>query len=152
MKLELTLIIFLAIWLIVISLIFFWYLYRFNNLVKDEKGAKLFQILDKILKSQKGNKENIKEIAKQFDVLDETSKNFVQKIGLVRFNPFSETGGDHSFSIALLDGKNTGFVLTGLHTRERTRLYIKPVNKGKSQYDLSDEEKKAIDKAQKEKR
>ena len=63
---------------------------------------------------------------------------------MVRFNPFSEMGGDHSFSVALLDGHDTGIIITGLHTRERTRVYIKPVNKGKSEYDLSKEELKAL--------
>lgn len=71
----------------------------------------------------------------------------VQKIGLVRFNPFNETGGDHSFSLALLDGNGNGFVMTGLHTRERTRLYIKPIRNLKSEYELSQEEQKAIKEA-----
>ena len=50
--------------------------------------------------------------------------------------------------MAMLNGKDTGVVITGLHTRERTRLYVKPISRGKSEYELSLEEKKAIAKAQ----
>lgn len=73
----------------------------------------------------------------------------IQKIGIVRFNPFKEIGGDHSFSLALLDGKDTGVVLTGIHTRERTRIYTKQIKNGKCEFELSAEEKRALIKAQK---
>ena len=71
----------------------------------------------------------------------------MQKYGFVRFNPFGDMGGDHSFCLALLNGKHTGFVLTGLHTRERTRVYVKHIKRGKSEYDLSKEERKALEQA-----
>jgi len=66
---------------------------------------------------------------------------------MVRFNPFLETGGDQSFAIALLDGNLDGIIITGLHTRETTRLYIKTVEKGKSRLELSKEEKEALSNA-----
>jgi len=68
-------------------------------------------------------------------------------VSLVRFNPFSEMGGDHSFSLALLDAHLTGFIVTGLHTRERTRVYIKKIDGGKCKQDLSKEEREALKKA-----
>jgi len=55
--------------------------------------------------------------------------------------------GDHSFSLALLDGKDTGVVITGLHTRERTRVYMKAIKAGKGEHELSEDEKKALAKA-----
>jgi hypothetical protein len=69
-------------------------------------------------------------------------------VGLIRFNPFNEIGGDHSFSLAILDGGDNGIIITGLHTRDRTRIYAKQVNKGKSDLELSTEEQKALLKAQ----
>jgi hypothetical protein len=64
---------------------------------------------------------------------------------VVRFNPFKDIGGDQSFALALLDGKNSGLVVSSLHTREGTRIYSKPVIKGESEkYPLTDEEKSAI--------
>jgi len=73
----------------------------------------------------------------------------VHKVGVVRFNPFKDLGGDQSFSIALLDGQNSGLVISALHTREGNRVYAKPVEKGKAlKYPLTDEEKEAIQKAE----
>jgi len=69
----------------------------------------------------------------------------IQRIGLVRFNPFAETGGDQSFCLAILDGQGSGLVITSLHSRDTTRVYAKPVKRGKaSGYELSAEEKRAI--------
>lgn len=74
----------------------------------------------------------------------------IQKVGLVRFNPFAETGGDQSFCLSLLDGEDSGLVISSLHSRETTRIYAKPVSKGKAAgYDLSVEEKQAVLKAKK---
>jgi hypothetical protein len=73
----------------------------------------------------------------------------VHKVGVVRFNPFKDLGGDQSFSVALLDGENSGVVLSSLHTREGNRTYAKPVEKGKAvKYPLTDEEQEAIKKAE----
>jgi hypothetical protein len=70
-------------------------------------------------------------------------------MGFVRFNPFAETGGDQSFSVSLLDANGTGIVFTGLHTREKTRVYAKPIVNGVSKSTLSKEEQKAIEIAMK---
>lgn len=68
------------------------------------------------------------------------------RVGLVRFNPFKDVGGNQSFALALLDGKKTGFVISSLYTREGTRVYAKPVQNGQSleQYPFTDEEQQAI--------
>lgn len=72
----------------------------------------------------------------------------VHKVGVIRFNPFKDLGGDQSFSVALLDGENSGVVISSLHTREGNRVYSKPVEKGKAvNYPLTDEEQEAISKA-----
>jgi hypothetical protein len=69
----------------------------------------------------------------------------IYKIGLIRFNPFNDIGGDQSFSVALLDGKDCGFIISSLHTKEGTRVYAKPITDGESiKYPLTEEEKQAI--------
>ena len=69
----------------------------------------------------------------------------VHKVGVIRFNPFKDLGGDQSFSIALLDGQNNGVVISGLHTREGNRVYAKPVEKGQAvRHPLTVEEQEAI--------
>lgn len=87
-------------------------------------------------------------LVKKFGVLEKETLLHTQKVGLVRFNPFSETGGDQSFTLALLDGNDTGVIVSSLHSRDNTRLYAKPVEKGKPKgYDFSKEEQEAISRA-----
>lgn len=69
----------------------------------------------------------------------------VQRVGLVRFNPFDDTGGDQSFAVALLDARGDGLVLSSLFARRETRIFAKPVQGGKSTHLLTAEEHKAID-------
>lgn len=139
----------LGIWLAALTLALFLFANFFRRLTKDAKGEELKKVLDKILSREARNAEGIEELNKQVAILKEEGFGHVQKVGLVRFNPFKEIGGDHSFSLVVLDGKDTGVVITGLHTRERTRIYAKAVKNGKSEMELSAEEKKALTKAQK---
>ena len=74
----------------------------------------------------------------------------VQNVGIVRFNPFRDAGGDQSFCIALLDEGQNGVVISSLYARDGVRVYGKPVSGGASTYQLSREELEAIKKAIKE--
>jgi hypothetical protein len=66
------------------------------------------------------------------------------KIGVHRFNAFSDSGSDLSFSVAFINEEQDGVVITGIHGREQTFLYAKPIDKGQSAYMLTPEEKTAI--------
>ena len=90
------------------------------------------------------------KISQELKELKRKNKFSVKKIGIVRFNPFKETGGDQSFSIALLDGHNDGVVITSLYTKEGNRMFAKPIKNGGSEYLLSAEEKKAIEQSKPE--
>ena len=79
--------------------------------------------------------------------MDRTLKHSMQWMGVVRFNPFRNTGGDQSFAWAIVDGYGNGIVLSSLHSRENTRVYVKPLQKWESVYSLTDEEKQAIARA-----
>ncbi len=72
------------------------------------------------------------------------SRYSLQRVGLVRFNPFADTGGDQSFAVAVLDRLGNGFVFSSLHGRSGTRFYAKPLRNGQSSYQLSDEEAEAV--------
>ena len=71
----------------------------------------------------------------------------IQRVGVVRFNPFPDTGGNQSFVMALLDARGDGVVLSSLHSRGGTRVYLKQVNAGKAETALSEEELEAIRRA-----
>ena len=70
-----------------------------------------------------------------------------QRVGLVRFNPFEDTGGNQSFALALLDAEGNGWVLSSLHARSGTRVYAKAIREGRSEGAVSDEEAAAIKQA-----
>lgn len=72
------------------------------------------------------------------------TRHAIQHIGLVRFNPFDDTGGQHSFALALLDANADGIVLSSLHSRAGTRVYVKAVLGGHAETELSDEEVAAL--------
>jgi len=74
----------------------------------------------------------------------ELQKLNIQKLGLVRFNPYSGEGGNNSFALAILDGKNNGAVISSLYGRDSQRIYAKPIVGGQSEIPLTEEEKEAI--------
>jgi hypothetical protein len=116
------------------------------------KKKKEPETLKELLSQFKELKQNFKKISQELKDLKIQNKFSVKKIGVVRFNPFKETGGDQSFSIALLDGHNDGVVITSLYTKEGNRMFAKPIKNGESQYLLSAEEKKAIEQSKPENR
>jgi hypothetical protein len=71
----------------------------------------------------------------------------VQKVGLVRFNPFNDGGGNFSFSLTLLDEHNTGIIITSMYGREQNRIYTKKIDQGKCENKLTEEEEQAVQKA-----
>lgn len=79
--------------------------------------------------------------------LDEDFSKCIQKVGIVRYSAFKDTGSDLSFAVALLNEENSGVVFNGIYSREMSNIYAKPVEKGNSSYTLSEEEAEAIRKA-----
>lgn len=75
----------------------------------------------------------------------------IQNIGFIRYNAFGDMGSDLSFSVALLDEKHSGVVITSIYAREDSNVYAKPIVRGESEYKLSVEEIQAIDRAKKTK-
>lgn len=137
-----------TVWLVFLSLAFFGIFFFFRRLTKGIKKEDLIKVLEKILKTQAQNSQDLALVEKEIARLKVEGEGHVQKVGMVRFNPFSETGGEHSFALALLDGRDCGVVVTCLHSRERTRMYLKLIKSGKCSQELSIEEKKALKVAQ----
>jgi hypothetical protein len=99
--------------------------------------------LDKVEEVEKeGN-----EIKALYDSMDQKLKGCLQKVSVVRYRAFEDVGSDLSFSVAALDERNNGFVLTGLFGRNESTTYAKPIDRGISRYDLSSEEKQVLKEA-----
>lgn len=114
---------------------------------KIGKGENIQETIEQYFrKIDEVQKENI-EIKNYCKELDHNMMKCIQKIGIIRYNAFKDTGSDLSFTLALLDEENTGVVLNGIYSREVSNIYAKPIEKGISKYTLSDEEEKAIKRA-----
>lgn len=107
--------------------------------LEEDLGTYMYRV-DKV------EKQNA-EISNQIKQIDHNLTNCIQKVGMVRYNAFKDTGSDLSFALALLDENNSGVVLNGIYSREMSNIYAKPVEKGQSTYTVSEEEAKAIQKA-----
>lgn len=79
--------------------------------------------------------------------LDDEVAKCIQKVGMVRYSAFKDTGSDLSFAVAMLDENNDGVVFNGIYSREMSNIYAKPVKNGVSEYTLSEEEKESIRRA-----
>ena len=121
---------------------------QYQHLMTGATGTRLEEILN-------DHVAQVRDTAAQADAVDQLARRLekdgsyhIQHVGMVRYNPFQETGGDQSFSLALADGHGDGLVLSSLHARGSTRVYAKPLQGWESGYPLTDEEKQAIDQAQ----
>ena len=113
----------------------------FSKKKREEPNVK--EILEYLKKSEL----NVRKLSRRLEKIEDKSSHFFQKLGVVRFNPFKEVGGNQSFSIALLDAEDNGFVITNLYSREGNRSFGKPIKNGLSEYSLSKEEEEAIERA-----
>ena len=137
-------------WLAILSVLFYNLFRHYQKLTRGVVKKDLKAVLEKILANLGQETKKTAELAKALERLEKEGVYHVQKIGLVRFNPFAETGGDQSFSLAALDQKDSGFIISSLHGRDGTRIYAKLITAGKAKgYQLSDEEKRAIKNAKK---
>lgn len=111
-----------------------------NNKNLEELVVSYLDKVDEV----KGNSDQLKEA---YGNLDKRIKKCVQKTSMIRYRAFEDVGSDLSFSIALLNDDNTGVILSGIYGRHESTTYAKPIDKGISRYDLSEEEEQVLDDA-----
>ncbi len=134
-------------WVIYLTFLIRSYVSDKKHVLAEAKEKGLENVLDEHAKELRRLDTDIKELYNITDQLNKVTMDSITKVGLVRFNPFSDTGGDQSFALAMLDANDNGIMLSSLHSRGATRFFSKPIVGGKSDYNLSDEEKEAIEKA-----
>lgn len=92
-------------------------------------------------------KEDSKKLLESYNELDRRLKGCVQKTAIIRYRAFEDVGSDLSFSIALLNDFDNGLIISGLYGRHESTTYAKPIDKGISRYDLSEEEQQVLNEA-----
>ena len=113
---------------------------RYRKLMKGTSNNNLEDMLLEKLNSIEDSKETSEKALKECERLEIKMKDCIQKVAIMRYKAFENVGSDLSFSIAMLDDKNDGVMLTGIYGRQESTTYAKPIDKGISRYDLSEEE------------
>jgi hypothetical protein len=117
---------------------------RLSRLLQGSQGS-LEQALADAQSAAVSAGQGLRELEKRVNAIEDELPYALSRVGIVRFNPFADTGSDLSFAVALLDRRDCGLVLTGLWGREEVRVYAKQIQDGKSSYPLSDEEQQALE-------
>ncbi len=110
-------------------------------------GGDLEQVLREYMERMDRTDETIRQFNQRATLIEQKAPFNVSHVGVVRFNPFADKGGDQSFAVAFLDDHQDGVVFTGLHSRSDVRVYAKPIVGGTSTYPLTNEEAEAINRA-----
>ena len=118
---------------------------RLDNILEDIEGGSVPAMLTEYLGTVRNVARRTDDMEAQVEHLIQNLPFLLRHVGLVRFSPFHDTGGDQSFSMAILDGRGDGVVVSALHSRQESKLYAKPINGGNSRYSLTEEEKQAIE-------
>jgi len=117
---------------------------RFRGMTRGVEVRSLEAVLDVHLDKVYAVAREVEELAGRTTALEVAGRKMFSRVGLVRYNPFEETGGNQSFALALLDAEGDGWVLSSLHARSGTRVYAKAIAAGRSDTALSEEEATAI--------
>jgi hypothetical protein len=121
----------------------------FRLLMTGRGGADLEATLIDFVSRMDRIEKMTQEAVQRMGQIEVKSPYLLQHLGVVRFNPFQDKGGDQSFVVAILDDHADGTVITSIASRVDTRIYAKPVVGGQSTYNLTGEEKDAIARAMK---
>lgn len=132
----------------VVSISLFIYMkIKLKRLFRGAEGRDLETVIKSMSESLSMFLKKQELVDKKLEDIDTKVTKHVRGVGLIRFNPFTDQGGTQSFSLALLNEDRDGVVISSLYARERTSVYAKPIKNLTSTFELSEEEKQALDKA-----
>jgi hypothetical protein len=117
---------------------------RLDAITRGSDAQSLEAVLGSHLERVRAVVVDVDRLAARTALVERDLRQTLGRIGLVRYNPFEETGGNQSFALAVLDGNGDGFVVSSLHARAGTRVYAKAVKAGAAESALSDEEAAAL--------
>ncbi len=120
---------------------------RLKKIFRGVKVKNLEEMIVSINKKMLEIEENQKNINDHLKIVDSRLDKTIRDIKIIRFNPFTEAGGNQSFAISFLNDKGDGVILSSLYARERMSVFAKPIVKGKSEFDLSEEEDHVLQKS-----
>jgi len=141
----------LLVWVIILTVLYVKAVRHYQKLTVGVTKENLMKVLEEHFSRIENLEEATNTIKDDIEGIRKEDLTHIQRIGLIRFNPFGEVGGNQSFALALLNDHGDGFVVSSLHSRETTRIYGKPVkNFSDAGFEFSTEEKQAVETAKKE--
>ena len=114
------------------------------------KGNSIKEDLKNYINRVEATENEIRRLSVNFKKLDKKTTKCIQKVGIVRYNAYKDTGSDLSFAVCMLDEQNNGIVFNGIYSRDMSNIYAKPIIEGESKYKLTPEEQEAIYRAKEE--
>lgn len=145
---ELLIVVVIVFWNLVLSFLYFKSTPLYKKILR--KSAIPTSDLKSLLSVVREHQDRLDRIVSELQLLKKSDLKNISGVGVVRFNPFNDSGSNQSFSIALIDKELNGIVLTSLHGRAGTRIYSKAIKLGEKEgFELSEEEKEALDIAKK---
>jgi hypothetical protein len=117
---------------------------RLEAITRGEEGQSLEAVLDAHVDKVYTVAREVDTLAARTAILEAAERKALARVGLVRFNPFEDTGGNQSFALAVMDANGDGWITSSLHTRTATRVYAKGITGGKPEAQLSTEENEAL--------
>lgn len=113
---------------------------------KIGKGDNISEMLSKYIQDVINVSEENQSLKKYVKEMEKNMGKCIQKVGMVRYNAYQNTGSELSFALAILDFEDNGVVINGVYSRDNTtNTYAKPIERGKSKYTLVKEEEEALD-------
>ncbi|WP_338626306.1 DUF4446 family protein [Selenomonas sp. TAMA-11512] len=117
---------------------------RYNRMMQGVEEENLEGMLLAHIATVEDLKNRTKELREEAERQDAILKRAITRVGVIRFRAFPDMGGDLSYAVALIDSHDNGVVLSSIFAREDSRSYVKPIESGKSNYALTEEEAEAL--------
>lgn len=133
-------IVLMAIWIMVLER-------RIRKFFAGTKANNLEGVMLQISKQISELKNTQIEINKHLDIADKRLDKSIRNVEMVRFNPFMDAGSNQSFAISFMNDEKNGVIVSSLYARDRMSIFAKPIVNGKSEFELTVEEKEVLEKS-----
>lgn len=120
---------------------------KYDFFMQGENGASLERKLSVEVSEIRDAAKGLETMMTEQAAIRNIQSNTIQKIGFIKYNAFENIGNDLSFALTLLDGNNNGICISSIYGRNESRIFSKPIVKGKSLVNLSQEELESLNEA-----
>lgn len=133
-------IILIIIWMILME-------HRLKKFFAGTKARNLEEVMLKLGEQISEINESQVQIKKHLSIVDNRLDKSIRNVKTIRFNPFVEAGSNQSFAISFLNDEGDGVIISSLYARDKMSIFAKPISKGKSEFELTEEERGVLDKS-----